>query len=54
MANRSSGTDPLRRRWSRKDSLLGGFACLAVAQLELLDPPIDSAQDGKQMKLLLD
>jgi hypothetical protein len=34
--------------------LLGRFACLAVAQLELLDPPLDGAQDGEEMELLLD
>jgi hypothetical protein len=33
---------------------LGRLACLAVAQLELLDPALDSAQDGEQMELLLD
>jgi hypothetical protein len=34
--------------------LLGRFACLAVAQLELLDPSLDGAQDGEEMELLLD
>src|ERR1700739_1537858 len=33
--------------------LVSGFACLAVAQLELLDPPLDGAQDGEEMELLL-
>jgi hypothetical protein len=34
--------------------LVSGFACLAVAQLELLDPSLDGAQDGEEMELLLD
>jgi hypothetical protein len=34
--------------------LLSRFGCFAVAQLELLDPPIDSPQNDEQMKLLLD
>src|SRR5437016_604011 len=33
--------------------LLCRFACLAVAQLELLDPSLDRAQDGEEMELLL-
>src|SRR5205085_12449430 len=33
--------------------LVSGFACLAVAQLELLDPSLDGAQDGEEMELLL-
>ncbi|HEU5341132.1 hypothetical protein [Edaphobacter sp.] len=33
--------------------LLARFACLAIAQLELLDPSLDRAQDGEEMELLL-
>jgi hypothetical protein len=55
MANRSSGTDPLRRRWFRRKGFAVPFAAAYCRRaMELLDSPLDGAQDGKQMELLLD
>ena len=38
----------------QRRGLLAGLGCLAVMQLELLDPTLNGSQDGKQVKLLLD